>query len=87
MTSISTKLSNEAGLHARPAHLFVTTAQKFQSTIHVTKDGKKIDGKSILAILTLGAGKDAEIIIEAEGEDEKVAVAELGALIESNFGE
>ncbi len=87
MQSISTKLLNESGLHARPAHLFVTTAQKYQSTIHVIKDGKKVDGKSILAILTLGAAKDAEIIIEAQGEDEKDAVTELGVLIESNFGE
>ncbi|QUI24566.1 HPr family phosphocarrier protein [Vallitalea pronyensis] len=87
MTSISTKLLNESGLHARPAHLFVTTAQKYQSTIHVIKDDKKVDGKSILAILTLGASKNADIVIEAQGDDEKEAVTELGALIESNFGE
>lgn len=47
MQSISTKLLNESGLHARPAHLFVTTAQKYQSTIHVIKDGKKVDGKKV----------------------------------------
>lgn len=87
MTSISTTLKNESGLHARPAHIFVSTAQSFASTIAVIKDGKKVDGKSILAILTLGVANGTEIIIEANGEDEQEAIDALHALIESNFGE
>lgn len=79
---------NEVGLHARPAALFVAKATSFKSDIRVhnfTKDGKWVSAKSILSVLTLGVGKDQEIEITAEGEDEVEAVKQIIALFESDF--
>lgn len=87
MVKKSIILTNESGLHARPASLFVNTAQKFASNISIEKDNVKIDGKSILGLLTLGAGKGTEISIIAEGKDEEKSVKELIELIKSGFGE
>lgn len=79
---------NQQGFHARPAQLFVETANKFQSQIKVRKeDGTEADGKSILGLMTLELAKGKKIVIEAEGPDEKAAVAALDQLIESKFGE
>ncbi|MCD6427507.1 MAG: HPr family phosphocarrier protein [Caldisericaceae bacterium] len=80
-------IQNKVGLHARPASLFVQTANKFKSNITVEKDGNKVNAKSILGILSLGAEKGAHITIEIEGEDEEAAMQALTQLIGSNFGE
>jgi phosphocarrier protein HPr len=80
-------LRNKVGLHARPASKFVAAAAKFQSTITVRHGARQANAKSILTVLTLGAGHDAEIHIEAQGADAEEAVAALVALVESNFGE
>ena len=80
-------IQNKVGLHARPAALFVQTAKKFKSSITVEKDGNKVNAKSILGVLSLGAEKGAHIIIEAKGEDEKKAMQEFEELIENKFGE
>jgi len=64
-------IQNKVGLHARPTALFVQTAKKFKSDITVEKDGEKVNAKSILGILSLGAEKGVHIAIEAKGEDEK----------------
>lgn len=87
MTEQTIMLTNGSGLHARPANLFVNLAQKFVADINVHKDEVKINGKSILGILTLAAGNGSSIKIVADGEDEVEAVAELIALVESGFGE
>jgi len=80
-------IQNKVGLHARPAALFVQTANKFKSDITVAKDGIKVNAKSILGVLSLGAEKGAHIIIETDGEDEKEAMQALETLIEDKFGE
>ena len=81
-------IRNEVGLHARPAALFVQTAKKFKSNITVEKEGEgKVNAKSILGILSLGAEKGTRITIEIEGEDEGQAMQALTQLIENNFGE
>ena len=87
MTSVEVKLKNEAGLHARPASLFVREASKFKSEVKAIKDKKEYNAKSIMSVLSMGAGKGSKFIIEAEGEDEKDAVNKLEALINSKFGE
>lgn len=87
MTSIELVLENETGLHARPASQFVREASKFKSEIKVNKCGKEYNAKSIMAILSMGAGKGAKLKIEASGEDEKEAVDALKALVDSGFGE
>jgi len=74
-------VKNKQGLHARPAALFVQVANKFDSRITVIRDEEKVNGKSIMGILMLGAEKDSEIIIEAEGDDAHLAVIELEKLI------
>ena len=70
-------ITNETGLHARPATLFAQTAARFSSAITIAKGDKKVDAKSILMVLTLGAGKGSEITITADGSDEAEAVAAL----------
>lgn len=87
MREITLTLHNQVGLHARPAALFVQAAKNFKSIIRVSKDDRAVDAKSILSVLTLGAGSGAVIVIRAEGDDEDLAIMELQKLIESNFGE
>ncbi len=80
-------LQNETGLHARPASLFVKEASKFSSDIIVIKDGKEYNAKSIMGILSMGAGKGTNITIQAEGDDAKEAVDALAELVKNNFNE
>jgi len=80
-------VTNEVGLHARPAAQFVQTANKFKSRISLAKDGVTVNAKSIIGVLSLGAGKDSLITVEAAGEDEAAAIAALKAIVESGFGE
>ncbi len=75
------KLMIEIGLHARPAAEFVKIAEKFKSKIRVCKDGIWVNGKSILSLLTLAAEKGSELIIEADGPDEKEALSALKKFI------
>jgi phosphocarrier protein len=74
-------IKNKLGLHARPAALFVQIANKFDCDITVTKGRQKVNGKSIMGIMTLAAGKGARINIIAEGEDARDAVGELERLL------
>lgn len=80
-------LKNKTGLHARPASEFVQKANSFVSSINIIKDDKKYNAKSIISILSMGAGKDTKLIIEAEGDDSQEAVEALVTLVESGFGE
>lgn len=80
-------LANEAGLHARPASLFIKEASKFSSNITVYKNGKEFNAKSIISILSMGAKKGDSITIQADGNDEKEAVEKLIDLVENNFYE
>jgi phosphocarrier protein len=75
------------GLHLRPADQFVRLAKRFQSVIEIAKDGKRVDGKSILSILTLAAEQGSELTIRASGDDAEQAVEALVGLIESDFAE
>ena len=77
-------VKNKLGLHARPAALFVQLANKFDSQIIVEKDNQKVNGKSIMGILTLGVERGSSIIIEAEGQDSKIAISELERLVSSD---
>ena len=89
-SSLKIKVEHAAGLHARPASLFVKTASDFSSKILVQNLNDKSDpvnAKSILSILTLGVSQDHEIEIVAEGEDADKAINALKDLIENNFGE
>ncbi len=80
-------IKNMQGLHARPAALFVQIANKFDSDIIVSKGKKKVNGKSIMGIMMLEAGKGSKIAISANGEDAQQAVNELEQLLMSNVDE
>ena len=85
MALVTKKLivKNTQGLHARPAALFVQVANKFNSRISVKRGDEKVNGKSIMGILMLGAEKDSEIIIEAEGDDAQMAILDLEKVVGS----
>ncbi|MBL0386872.1 HPr family phosphocarrier protein [Tumebacillus sp. ITR2] len=72
-----------SGLHARPAALFVQEANKYASDVFVEKEGKSVNAKSIMGIMSLAISNGAEIIIRAEGNDADQAVTKLALLIEN----
>jgi phosphocarrier protein HPr len=80
-------LRNRLGLHARAAAKFVHAAASFESKITITKDGDEVDGKSILGLLLLAAGKGAPLVVRAEGPDEERALAALRDLVNRRFDE
>jgi phosphocarrier protein len=80
-------ISNRAGVHARPAALLVQTAKDFKSDIYLEKGNDRINGKSIMGIITLGAAYGTELKIIAEGEDAAAAVEAIARLFESKFEE
>ena len=89
-TNLTIEITHPAGLHARPASLFVQTASQFTSEISVqdltTRSGS-VSAKSILSILTLGVLQGHQIEIVADGDDAEESVKALKALIEDDFGE
>lgn len=88
MEQLRVRVANEVGLHARPAALFVNAAKSGKSKVRVrnaTTEGKWVDAKSILGVLTLGVEKDHEIELTAEGPDEAEVLAKIDALIRGNF--
>jgi phosphocarrier protein HPr len=72
------------GLHARPATVFVQLANKFDSSVRVEKDGEVVDGKSIIAILSLGVNKGAPLKLIVDGDDADEAGRELKKFLEEN---
>ena len=73
------------GLHIRPAEQFVRLAMKFRCEIEVVRESLRVDGKSIMHMLTLGAEPGAELRLEARGDDAEEAVSALARFIESGF--
>ena len=80
-------LTNAAGLHARPASLFVQTAARFQASIEVRCGNRTADAKRILQVLQLGATQGATLEAQATGDDAEEAISALEALVENHFGE
>ncbi|MBU4541277.1 HPr family phosphocarrier protein [uncultured Acetobacterium sp.] len=78
-------VTNKAGLHAKPASLFVQKANDFKSEIYIKKETTRVNAKSIMGVMILAVQKGDEIQIEATGEDEKKAVEQLKQLIEDRF--
>jgi phosphotransferase system HPr (HPr) family protein len=88
--SIELEIHNPSGLHARPAAMFVRAAGAQRSKIrvrNVTRDGPDADAKSLLGVLGLGVSRGHRIAIQAEGDDEEVAIASLRDAIERGLGE
>ena len=80
-------IRNRLGLHARAAAKFVQTATRYSSQIRVGREGKVMDGKSIMGILLLAAAAGTSVIITADGLDEHEAIDALCRLVEGGFGE
>ena len=80
-------VSNKLGLHARPAALFVQTANRFEALVEVHKEDLTADGKSIMGIMTLAAEMGSVILVRITGKDAEESMEALAKLIESNFGE
>src|SRR5437868_6245199 len=80
-------VSNKLGIHARPAALFVKTANRFSCEIFVEKDGEKVNGKSIMGLMMLAAGPGTKLTIHAQGHDASQALSELETLLKRKFDE
>ncbi len=87
--SISRKVEiiNKLGMHARAAAQFVQLASSFNSHIEIEKDGRRVNGKSIMGVMMLAAGKGSEVTLYAEGEDEEESLDKLEELINNLFNE
>jgi phosphocarrier protein len=80
-------IANKLGIHARPAAMFVKTANRFSSEIFVEKDGEKINGKSIMGLMMLAAGPGSKLTLHIKGADAPQAIVELEALVKRKFDE
>jgi len=80
-------VSNKLGIHARPAALFVKTANRFSCEIFVEKDGERVNGKSIMGLMMLAAGRGSRLLVHANGPDASKALAEIEGLIKRKFDE
>lgn len=87
MIKKSAKIVNRLGLHARPSAMLVTAASKYESQVFLTKDGLRVNAKSIMGVMMLAAEQGAEVIVEVDGVDEETALEEILKVIESGFGE
>ncbi len=80
-------IKNKQGLHARPAALLVQTANRFKCEVEILKGRQKVNGKSIMGIMTLAAGAGTPLTIRTQGEDAAAALEEILKLIDNDFGE
>ncbi len=87
MTQREVTIRNRAGIHARPASLIVKTANSYESQVYLEKNGTKINAKSIMGIITLGASYDTQLVLSADGPDEEAVVEAIAHLFESRFEE
>jgi phosphocarrier protein HPr len=82
------RIVNRQGLHARPISRFVQTVNRYGAKVSVTgADGTVADGASVFSMMTLAAGQGAELVLEAEGNEAREALAALAALVAEGFGE
>ena len=80
-------VANKLGIHARPAAMFVKTANQFNCEVFVEKDGETVNGKSIMGLMMLAAGPGCKIRIYADGADATLAMQEIEALMKRKFDE
>lgn len=85
MVKKTVTVKNEAGLHARPSSTLVKTASKFESEFYISMYGYKVNGKSILGVMTLAAECGAEMELIFEGKDEEKALETISDLFEKKF--
>jgi phosphocarrier protein HPr len=83
----STRINNKLGLHARASAKLTKLAGSFRSEVFLSRNGRRVNAKSIMGVMMLAAGIGTEVEIEVEGEDERQAMDALVALIDDKFGE
>jgi phosphocarrier protein HPr len=81
------EIVNKLGLHARASAKFTQLAARFKSDVWLTRNGRRINAKSIMGVMMLAAGKGAKVLLEADGPDEEACIAALAGLINDKFGE
>ena len=81
------EIVNKLGLHARASAKFTQLASKFKSEVWVARNGRRVNGKSIMGVMMLAAGKGSKIVLETDGADEKECFDAIVALIQDKFGE
>jgi phosphocarrier protein len=81
------EIINKLGLHARASAKLTQLAAKYQSDVQMSRNGRKVNAKSIMGVMMLAAGKGARVVVEVEGPDETVAMDAIVALIDDYFGE
>lgn len=87
MTSVEVEIINKLGLHARASTKLTQTASKFSSEIWITRNGRRVNAKSIMGVMMLAAAKGSFITLDTNGADEQAAIEALTALIADYFGE
>ena len=87
MPSAELLVANKLGLHARASAKLTQVASGFQSEIWLTRNGRRVNAKSIMGVMMLAAGKGASITVETEGADAEAALAAIRALVAGRFGE
>ncbi|MFQ5914022.1 MAG: HPr family phosphocarrier protein [Nitrospinota bacterium] len=87
MVQAEVVVENRLGLHARPAATFVKITNRYDSEITVSKDDLRVNGKSIMGVMTLGASQGSRLLLRAEGEDAENLIRELAALVQNKFNE
>lgn len=78
-------ITDEQGIHARPAGLFVKEAAECECSVKIGKGGKEVDAKRILGVMSLGVKKGEEITLKTEGADEEAAMEKLSAFLKDNL--
>jgi phosphocarrier protein HPr len=81
------EIVNKLGLHARPSARLTQLASSFKSQVHMARNGRRINAKSIMGVMMLAAAKGSTVTVETDGEDELEAIDALTRLISSGFGE
>lgn len=87
MQKLTLTISNRLGLHARASAKLTKLAGGFSADIHLSRNGRRVNAKSIMGVMMLAAGMGSEVELEADGPDEAEAVTALAALINDKFGE
>ena len=87
MASVETTIVNKLGLHARASARLTQVASGFKSEVWLSRNGRRVNAKSIMGVMMLAAGKGSSVVVEAEGDDAQAALDAICNLIADKFGE
>jgi len=87
MISRDFTINNRLGLHARPSAQITELASRYSAEVWISKNGRRVNAKSIMGVMMLAAGQGSVLTVEADGPDEALAIEAVGRLLVSGFGE